>query len=163
MIVRNPVNTIAGYLEMALENKLDNKTRHFLSRAQEASNSLTTVVDNLSKLTDTEEGPVQPGNETFNLNLTVSRLMKALQKEAHRKALDLTITVHEQLPSMVKGDSDKFKHLIAHLTSNAFKKATSVKVDINLISTKVDTSVVGLRVEDTGPGMTEVELDVRPF
>jgi len=64
---------------------------------------------------------------------------------------------------MVKGDGDRLKHLLAHLTSNAFKKSTVVKVDINLISTKDDTSVIGLRVQDCGPGMTEAELDVCPY
>jgi hypothetical protein len=55
---------------MALENKLDSKTRHFLSRAQEASKTLATVVDELGKLTNTEDGAVQPTDETFNLSLT---------------------------------------------------------------------------------------------
>jgi hypothetical protein len=55
---------------MALENKVDSKTRHFLSRAQEASNSMAAAVDSLSKLTNAEEGAVPVVEETFNLNLT---------------------------------------------------------------------------------------------
>jgi signal transduction histidine kinase len=61
---------------------------------------------------------------------------------------------------MVRGDADQFRHFLAQLTSNAFMKATSVRVDLNLLSTKDDTSVVGLRVQNSGPGMTEAELDV---
>jgi signal transduction histidine kinase len=61
---------------------------------------------------------------------------------------------------MVRGDSERFRHLIAHLTNNAFKQCSNVKVDVNLIRTKDDVSIVGLSVQDSGPGMSEAELDV---
>lgn len=47
--------------------------------------------------------------------------MKGLQKEAERKALDLTVSIHDQLPAMVKGDGDRFKQVLVYFTSNAFK------------------------------------------
>lgn len=86
--------------------------------------------------------------------------MKTLQKEAERKSLDLTTSIQDQLPAMVKGDGNLFKQVLVYFTSNAFKDSTSVKVDINLTRTKDEISVVGITVEDTGPGMSEEQLDV---
>lgn len=86
--------------------------------------------------------------------------MKALQREAQRKALDLTLSVHEQLPGVVKGDGELFKLVLAKLINHAFRRSKKVSVDVNLIRTEDLTSVIGLSVQDTGPGMSESELDV---
>jgi len=55
---------------MALDNKIDTKTRNLLLRAQKASKSLINVVEDLSKLTEMEDGATGPVDETFNLHLT---------------------------------------------------------------------------------------------
>jgi signal transduction histidine kinase len=68
--VRTPLNAIINYLNMALENNVDDKTRDILARAEKASNSLVYVMDDLVKLTETEEGSVHPTDETFNLKQT---------------------------------------------------------------------------------------------
>lgn len=88
--------------------------------------------------------------------------MKRLQKEAERKGLDLRLSIHEQLPAMVKGDGDRFKQVLAYFTTNGFKQSTRVTVDINLFRTKDDASIMGITVEDSGPGMSEAQLDVCP-
>jgi hypothetical protein len=36
----------------------------------------------------------------------------------------------------------------------------STRVDINLLRTEKDTSLIGLTLQDMGPGMSEAELDV---
>lgn len=69
-IVRTPLNAIVNYLEMALENKVDDKTRHILDRAQEASASLGYVMDDLLKLTKPDDSPTRGSVESFNLGHT---------------------------------------------------------------------------------------------
>lgn len=86
--------------------------------------------------------------------------MKALQKEAQRKSLELGVSVHDQLPTLVKGDGDRFKQVLAYLTSNAFRTSTSALVEINVIRTKDTISTIGISVQDAGPGMSDSELDV---
>jgi signal transduction histidine kinase len=83
-----------------------------------------------------------------------------LQKEARQKALDLNISIPEQLPAMIKGDPNHIRQVITYFISNALKQSMSVKVDINLIGTKEDISMIELTFQDAGPGLTEEELDV---
>jgi len=53
---------------MALENEIDNKTRDIIGKAQKASKTLISMVDDILKLTKTEDdGPVDHLYETFNL------------------------------------------------------------------------------------------------
>ncbi|KAH6693329.1 putative phytochrome-like histidine kinase PHY2p [Leptodontidium sp. MPI-SDFR-AT-0119] len=157
--LRTPLNAIVNYLEMALENQVDDKTRHILDRAQEASTSLVSVMDDLLKLTKPEDGPTRGSGETFNLNLTVARAMKGLQKDASRKGLELSVSVNEQLPAMVRGDPDRLKDALLHLTSYAFKQSNHVNLEIDLVCTKKDISTIGFTIQDNGPGKSDAELD----
>jgi signal transduction histidine kinase len=90
----------------------------------------------------------------------VSKLKEALQKEARRKALDLIMSVSDELPGLVKGEADRLRQSIIYFTSNAFKDSTSVKVGIDLIGIRDEASVIGITFQDNGPGLTEEELDV---
>ncbi|CZR69011.1 related to phytochrome [Phialocephala subalpina] len=107
--LRTPINAAMGYIEMAMENT------------------------DLLKLTRIEEVTPQQDDELFNPSLTASRVMKALQKRAQRKSLDLAVSMHENLPTMVKGDGDRFKQAFAYLTGNAFKQSSSAVFDVSTI------------------------------
>jgi hypothetical protein len=72
------------------------------------------------------------------------------------------VSIAERLPHLVKGDSESFKKLLAYFTSNAFKQSANVKVNIELLDAKEETSLIRIRIQDTGPGMSEDELDVHP-
>jgi signal transduction histidine kinase len=59
-----------NYIEMAVENSSDDKTRQILGRAQEASTSLIQVMEDLLRLTKVESTNAPAPEETFNLSLT---------------------------------------------------------------------------------------------
>lgn len=54
--VRTPLNSIINYLEVALEEKLDERARFHLKKSLEASKSLVFVVNDLLHLTEAEGG-----------------------------------------------------------------------------------------------------------
>jgi len=83
-----------------------------------------------------------------------------LQKEAERNASDLTITIHDRLPTYVKGNGDRFKQLIVYFTNAAFQRSSSVRFNVFLIRTQEENSTILVQVQDSGPGMSESELDV---
>ncbi|RKF61719.1 putative histidine kinase-group viii protein [Erysiphe neolycopersici] len=100
-----------------------------------------------------------PVDDTFNLKAAATRVLEALKKEAQRKALDLTVSVQEDLPTIVIGDADCFKQVMLYFIRNGFRSSQSLKVDVSLIRVHEDISCVELKVQDAGPGMTEAELD----
>jgi hypothetical protein len=55
---------------MALENKIDEKTRQVLGRAQQASMSSVQVVEELLRLTKVEDTNPRSVEKGFNLNQT---------------------------------------------------------------------------------------------
>jgi signal transduction histidine kinase len=83
-----------------------------------------------------------------------------LQKEAKRNTIDFTVSIHDKLPTYVKGNGDRFKQLIVYFTQTAFKRSSSVKFNVFLIRTEEECSTVLLQIQDSGPGMSEHELNV---
>jgi light-regulated signal transduction histidine kinase (bacteriophytochrome) len=159
--VRTPLNAIVNYLEIALENHLDKNTREVLTKAHKASKSLIYVIDDLLNLTKAEDLPLAAPGEVFDLGATVSEVIAAFRKEAIRKGLDLTVSTHQGIPEMVKGDSARLRQVLSNVTSNAFQHslAGGIKVDIRPISNQNEISVIGITVQDAGVGMSESQLD----
>ncbi|KAH7383617.1 PHY2, histidine kinase-group VIII protein [Cadophora sp. MPI-SDFR-AT-0126] len=159
--VRTPLNAIVNYLEMALENPIDDVTRDILAKAHKASRSLIYVIDDLLNLTKAEEGPINSPDENFDLGVTVSEVITQFRKEAIRKSLDLTVSTHQGIPEMVKGDASRLRQVLSNVVSNAFQHCIEggIKVDIRPIKTRETSSVIGITVQDAGIGMSESQLD----
>ncbi|CAG8949312.1 hypothetical protein HYFRA_00004938 [Hymenoscyphus fraxineus] len=159
--VRTPLNAIVNYLEMALETDIDGTTRDLLEKAHRASRSLIYVIDDLLNLTKAEDGPVSRVGNAFDLGATVSDVITAFRKEAIRKGLDLTVSTHQGIPAMVKGDPSRLRQVLSNITSNAFQHSVNggIKVEICPIRNTESSSVVAISVQDVGLGMSETQLD----
>ncbi|KAH6719286.1 putative phytochrome-like histidine kinase PHY2p [Leptodontidium sp. MPI-SDFR-AT-0119] len=159
--VRTPLNAIVNYLEMALENPIDETTRETLNKAHKASRSLIYVIDDLLNLTKAEDGPINSPDEVFDLGVTVSEVITQFRKEAIRKNMDLTVSTHQGIPVMVNGDAARLRQVLSNVVSNAFQHSVEggIKVDIRPIKTNEDSSVIGITVQDAGIGMSESQLD----
>ncbi|PBP21530.1 sensor histidine kinase/response regulator [Diplocarpon rosae] len=159
--VRTPLNAIVNYLEMALEKPLDDSARDSLSKAHKASRSLVYVIDDLLNLTKAEDGPMISPDEIFDLGVTVSDVITQFRKEAMRKNLDLTVSTHQGIPKLVKGDASRLRQVLSNVVSNAFQHSIvgGIKVDIRPIRTGDKKSVIGITVQDCGIGMSESQLD----
>lgn len=90
-------------------------------------------------------------------------MITAFRKEAIRKGLDLTVSTHQGIPEMVKGDPARLRQVLSNVTSNAFQHSVEggIKVDIRPIRIRETSSVIGITVQDVGIGMSETQLDVR--
>lgn len=159
--VRTPLNAVVNYLEMALEDKVEPSTRELLEKAHKASRSLIYVIDDLLKLTKAEAGPVNPMKDIFDLSAVVSEAISAFRKEAIRKNLDLTVTIHQGVPEMVKGDAARLRQVISNIISNAFQNSVEggVKIDIRPLQIWPTSTIISITVQDVGHGMSESQLD----
>ncbi|TVY84351.1 Phytochrome-like protein [Lachnellula suecica] len=84
---------------------------------------------------------------------------KTARKDYQRRGFQLTIQNPDQLPGMVKGDRDGFHQLLVYFIDRAFGQSASAKVDVDLIHSKQGTSLIGLKIQDNGPGNSEEQLD----
>jgi signal transduction histidine kinase len=160
--VRTPLNAIVNYLEMALENKIDDNTREILAKASTASKSLVYVINDLLSLTKIEHGIVTPREDAFDLAKTILDTINSFKHEAVRKGLDLVVSTHQGLPEFVKGDPARLRQVLSNVTSNAFQHSVQggIKVDVRPMLSRGNTSIISITIQDMGVGMSENQLDV---
>ncbi|UKZ49960.1 hypothetical protein TrVGV298_004215 [Trichoderma virens] len=160
--VRTPLNAIINYLEIALEGSLDQETRDNLAKSYSASKSLIYVINDLLDLTKTEEGQHLAVQETFELLNCVNEALDPFRIDAERKEIEYQVTHHPGLPRFVQGDSRRVRQVITNITANAIAHTTSgyVNVDIFVADVREDGKVVvEIVVEDSGSGMTPLQMD----
>ncbi|KAL7910800.1 hypothetical protein GGI35DRAFT_324848 [Trichoderma velutinum] len=160
--VRTPLNAIINYLEIALEGSLDQETRENLAKSHSASKSLIYVINDLLDLTKTEEGQNLVVQETFELANCINEALDPFRTDAERKEIDYQVKHHPGLPRFVLGDSRRVRQVITNITANAIAHTTSgyVSVDIFVADVREDGQVVvEIVVEDSGSGMTPLQMD----
>lgn len=159
--VRTPLNAIINYLEIALEGALDQETRENLAKSHSASKALIYVINDLLDLTKTEEGQNLVVQETFELANCINEALDPFRADAERKGIDYQVKHHPELPRFVLGDSRRVRQVITNITANAIAHTTSgyVNVDAFVAEVKDGQVVVEIVVEDSGSGMTTLQMD----
>lgn len=159
--VRTPLNAIINYLEIALEGSLDSETREHLSKSHSASKSLICVINDLLDLTKAEEGMELVKEEMFNLPATVREASTMFAGDAQRKEIKYEVEEAPGFPEMVLGDQRRVRQIVSNIIANAIEHTSrgSVKVGLNLATQSEKRVSVDIVVEDTGSGMSPIQLD----
>ncbi|PQE32638.1 hypothetical protein CJF32_00004192 [Rutstroemia sp. NJR-2017a WRK4] len=165
--VRTPLNAIINYLEIALDDVLDDQARLHLEKSLIASRSLIFVVNDLLSLTEVEEDAFEYSHDTVLLNDMMTEVIEAFDDECHKKNLTIKFDENTNTPPMIKCDAVRLRQTISNLLSNTVKHSRGGDVTVGLKnapneSTQVTNEArtpIEIFFEDNGSGLTEPELD----
>jgi signal transduction histidine kinase len=159
--VRTPLNSIVNYLEVALEEELDERAKSHLQRSLQASKSLVVVVNDLLHLTEAEDTDFQVYEDNVNLRSLVSEVVAAFSDEALRRELHITIGDHEAIPQLVRCDPSGLRQVISNLLSNSLQHSSHghINVELQHIQTTQANVTIKIAFTDHGTGLSEEQLD----
>jgi PAS domain S-box-containing protein len=164
--MRTPVAAIEGYLALAMNDKvvkIDAKARDFLQKAHESTQHLGKLFQDLLTSAKAEDGRLTNHPEVVEMSQFLEKLTDSLKFAAQKKGLGIEFVLGAQdslidasSTNVIKPlyyvhvDPDRIREVITNLFDNAVKYTESGKVSLGLTG---DTSVVQVRVADTGPGI----------
>ncbi|TGO84894.1 hypothetical protein BPOR_0453g00040 [Botrytis porri] len=159
--VRNPLNAIIGYLEIALEEVLDDQARLHLEKSLGASRSLIFVVNDLLNLTEAEGEDPEMSHDNVVLAEMMSDVINDFGDECQKKSLNIRFAESTDTPPVVKCDGVRLRQTITNLLSNTVKHSTAGDVVVGLknVESDDDKTRVEMFFTDNGSGFTEPELD----
>ncbi|ATZ50634.1 Bcphy3 [Botrytis cinerea B05.10] len=159
--VRNPLNAIIGYLEIALEEVLDDQARLHLEKSLGASRSLIFVVNDLLNLTEAEVEDPEMSHDNVVLAQMMNDVIDDFGDECQKKSLNIRFAESVDIPPMVKCDGVRLRQTITNLLSNTVKHSTAGDVVVGLknVESDDDKTRVEMFFTDNGSGFTEPELD----
>ncbi|TGO47976.1 hypothetical protein BCON_0256g00040 [Botryotinia convoluta] len=159
--VRNPLNAIIGYLEIALEEVLDDQARLHLEKSLGASRSLIFVVNDLLNLTEAEGEDPEMSHDNVVLAEMMNDVIDDFGDECQKKRLNIRFDESTDIPPVVKCDGVRLRQIITNLLSNTVKHSTAGDVVVGLknVESDNDKTRVEMFFTDNGSGFTETELD----
>ena len=168
--IRTPMNAIIGMTQLTLKTDLSSRQYEYLSKVKSSSDSLLIIINDLLDMSKIDAGQLRLETISFNLDDVLSHLKTLVDIKAEEKNLDLHISVADNVPHFLQGDSLRLGQILLNLVGNAIKftEAGGIIVRIELADdTPEDNAKLMLKfsVQDSGIGLTEKQIEglFKPF
>ncbi len=154
--IRTPMNAILGMLYLAMRTELSPTQHNYLSKAQNAANSLLGIINDILDFSKIEAGKLEIELIEFSLDTVLEQLSDAISFQAESKGLEFLIRRDVNIPQRLIGDPLRLGQVLLNLCSNAIKFTEAGEVELSFSSLSADSNGITLEicVRDTGIGMT---------
>ena len=150
--IRTPMNAIIGMDEMILRANPSDPVRKYALDIQSAGKTLLSIINDILDLSKIESGKMELIPVEYSFASVMNDVVNMTMKKAQEKGLAYTLTVSEDIPSVILGDEIRIRQIMLNLINNAIKYTHegSVSVDVSYIS---ETNMLQVIVSDTGIGI----------
>jgi PAS domain S-box-containing protein len=147
--LRTPLTSILGMSRMLHEQRDEMGSvdaDHFIERIGVNAERLAKLLSDLLDLDRLSRGILEPNRQPIDLPQTVSRMLAEIPLDGRRVDVDIE-------PLVAEVDAAQFERIVVNLVSNAVRytpKGSSIA-----LSVRRDTSGIAIRVDDSGPGISD--------
>ena len=162
--LRSPINTINGYLDLALEGiggELNQQQREFVQRARAGSEHLYTLIEDLLLISRADAGQLRLNRELIRLPEIIDQAIEELELVA----MDNEVTIHVEIASdfpQIYADAIRMHHVMRNLLNNALHftpQGGDIVISSCVNDTPTETATSGdqqhleIQIRDTGCGI----------
>ena len=166
--IRTPMNGIIGMLTL-VEKQLttDNPAMKYLTRADELSEHLLSLINDILDMSRIEAGKVELEEKVFSLQELRTRLYNMFARELKERKIRYEVNFEDVTVDYVIGDELRVSQVIVNFLSNAVKFTQQGEIIVTFRQMLLNQTHVDLmiRVHDTGIGMKTdfINRIFRPF
>ncbi|WP_405219840.1 sensor histidine kinase [Agrococcus sp. Ld7] len=151
--LRTPLTSIAGFLELVLDEELPESLRSWLLIVQRNGDRLRALVEDLLIVGEMSRGEVRLEHESVDLRMLAAEAVHTLDHRARRRGVRLRLL--EGGPAVVQADPRRITQVMENLISNAIKYTRDDgTVDVHV---DADGREHCVRVVDDGEGVPAAE------
>lgn len=153
--IRTPLNGVLGMTELALNTRLNEEQREYLTLVKSSGEALLTVINDILDFSKIEAGRLDINPIDFELRDSLGDTLKTLSLHAHEKGLELALHVAHDVPHSLRGDPTRLRQIVVNLVGNAIKFTDQgeVVLHVTLESQAENEIVLHFMVADTGIGI----------
>jgi len=165
--VRTPLNSILGFTELMLEERLgaigNPRYRGYVEDIHQSGLYALSLLNDLLDISKIDAGKIDLDFTAVDLPELVEACVNSLQPLAKRERILLRTSLGPNLPAVI-ADRRRLKQILLNLLSNAIK-FTNAGGQVIVSARVTNGGDLRLRVHDTGVGMTEDEIAaaIQPF
>ena len=151
--IRTPLNAVIGTTALLMETPLDQEQTELATTAQQSSEALLRLVDELLDFSRIEAGHLELHRAPLHLATLAVETLRQVAPKALRKRLSLAYYVEPCVDRVVFGDEARLRQVVLNLVVNAVNFTTEGEVGVTMTADG-DTNL-RLTVQDTGIGIAE--------
>ncbi len=171
--LRSPLNTMHGYLDLALmgvAGELNEQQREFVQRARASSEHLYALLEDLLLISRAEIGQVRLNRDVINLQDIITNAVEELEVTASDHAVTIEVQLPSDLPPLY-ADAVRMQHVLRNLVSNALRfTPAGGQITVSASITHEESGfeitpgieaqkLLKLQVSDTGSGIAADALE----
>lgn len=155
--IRTPINGVLGILHSLISMEQSEEKKNYLLMAQEAANSLLTLLCDILDLSKIEAGKLEFDMQPFEVRDALRQAVRTIGMKAYEKGLEVIVSAAPDVPQRLIGDITRVKQVMINLLGNAIKFTQQGEIELRAELTDPVEGRTGLHVivRDTGIGMTE--------
>jgi len=165
--IRTPINAIVGFTELTLKTSLTPQQGNYLNKIKASSQALLGIIGDILDISKLEAGKVKLEARPFKLEEMLQGIIAQISAVSQAKGLELLVSIAEDVPVCLMGDSLRLGQVLTNLTSNAvkFTDEGEVIIGIKLLKNGGSSALLQFSVKDTGIGLSEEQINnlFQPF
>ena len=115
------MNAILGMTDLALDTRLSDEQRNYLTVVNSSANALLNVINDLLDFSKIEAGKLDLDPTEFAFRDFLADTLRALSLRAHAKDLELAYHVGPDVPDRLIADPLRLRQVLVNLVGNALK------------------------------------------
>lgn len=159
--IRTPIHTVTGLAELLDDTELDSEQSEYVTQIEFAAKVLLTLINDILDFSKIEAGKLVFENIEYNLYETINNSVDLSALEAHKKGVDVAISMDRDMPMIIVGDQVRLRQIIVNLMSNAVKFTKEGEVVLDVHTKIIDDKKATLRISvtDSGIGISKEKQD----
>ena len=160
--IRTPMNAIIGLNDIIMEESEDPAIYGHAKDVQSAAKNLLAIINDILDLSKVEAGKMELVYADYHLKTVVDEVVGMMDLAASKRGLIMKYECDRSLPCRYNGDEGRIKQILINILNNAvkFTKEGYVRAYVTgRPGEKEDEELITFRVEDTGCGIRQEDLE----
>ena len=159
--IRTPMNAIVGMTDILLRENLPESTREYLNNIRSSGDALLTIINDILDFSKIEAGKMDIIMDEYEPMSSFHDLSMIFLNRIGEKPVELLYDIDTELPEKLYGDRQRIRQVIINLMNNAIKFTDEgfVKLTVETKPLDAETVEVLYRIEDSGQGIKEEDID----
>jgi len=158
--IRTPLNAILGFTNLLKRRKHDAGSEEFIDSIEKAGENLMAIINDILDLSKIEAGMMRIVVAPFSVRGLTQSIETLFKEKVREKGLILKTVVAADVPDTLLGDATRLTQILVNLIGNAIKFSDKGVIDLRFYKKSFinDTVLLGVRVSDTGIGISQEKL-----